>query len=318
MTDTIDQAYVDEFGSAVMHLSQQRHSRVAKWLRQETQNSESKYFDRLSSIETSMKTGRREFAAWTDLTHTRRAVDWQYYYNRESIEVDDRVKIKINASGEYARAFAMAQARQMDRVAVDALLSAARQGKKGESFVNLADENRLAAFDETTPAATGSVLTLDTLLKARQYFMERESAADDEMLIWVCSADQIISLLNTTEVTNSDYATVKALAEGRIDTFMNFKFVRTELLPFNSDPITFDSANGDVGTGGDTIAPMTARRNIVFTANRAAIFSKALSPVSRLSEMPDNHYMLSLYYRAAYGGVRMEEDQVLEVYALEV
>ncbi len=40
-----------------------------------------------------------------------------------------------------------------------------------------------------------------------------------------------MNLLRETEVSSYDFNNVKALVEGKIDTFMGFKFIRTQRLP---------------------------------------------------------------------------------------
>ena len=50
----------------------------------------------------------------------------------------------------------------------------------------------------------------------------------------VVDPSQIQALLRQTEVTNSDYNTVKALVNGDVDTFMGFKFVKSNRLSLNA------------------------------------------------------------------------------------
>jgi hypothetical protein len=40
-------------------------------------------------------------------------------------------------------------------------------------------------------------------------------------------------LLGTTQVTSSDFNTVKALVQGSVDSFMGFKFISSNRLPHN-------------------------------------------------------------------------------------
>ena len=47
--------------------------------------------------------------------------------------------------------------------------------------------------------------------------MDANEVDEDEMKYIVVTAQQVTNLLETTEVTNSDYNTVKALAEGDIN-----------------------------------------------------------------------------------------------------
>lgn len=78
-------------------------------------------------------------------------------------------------------------------------------------------------------AAGGSGLTLAKLLSAVE-IMNGADLEDGSMRILVCAPQQITNLLNTTEVKSADYNTVRALADGKVDTFMGFKFMISNLL----------------------------------------------------------------------------------------
>jgi len=83
--------------------------------------------------------------------------------------------------------------------------------------------------------AANSNLTIGKLRQTRYLLDKAEADIDVEAdLCMVCDPSQIQSLLRTTEVTNSDYNTVKALVAGEIDTFMGFKFVKSNRLTLNS------------------------------------------------------------------------------------
>jgi hypothetical protein len=53
---------------------------------------------------------------------------------------------------------------------------------------------------------------------------------EERQRYFLTNPHNINALLNTTEVKSSDYNTVKALAQGQIDTFMGFKFIKSTRL----------------------------------------------------------------------------------------
>jgi len=89
------------------------------------------------------------------------------------------------------------------------------------------DQLILDAVAAATPAATIAVgttnLTIDKMAEAAKVLNANEVPSNDRCL--VVHADQIEALLGVTEVTSSDYNTVKALVRGEVNTFLGFQFI---------------------------------------------------------------------------------------------
>jgi len=82
----------------------------------------------------------------------------------------------------------------------------------------------LAASSTTNTIADGGTnLTVAKLREAKKITVE-ENWPEDVTYHIAIGASQLDSLLSQTEVTSSDYNTVKALVRGDIDTFLGFKF----------------------------------------------------------------------------------------------
>lgn len=129
--------------------------------------------------------------------------------------------------------------RKMDDVMVEAFLGTNFVGEDGTTAVEFPAERIIAKdfVESGTKAASG--LTLPKLRHTLQMFQEAEawtedSASTGDQLVFACSSAQIMNLLQTTEVTSRDYVDVKALVDGKVDSFLGFKFVRTERLPLTS------------------------------------------------------------------------------------
>lgn len=116
-------------------------------------------------------------------------------------------------------------ARDCDDVIWTAALGNAKSGQLGTTDVALPAGQKIVA------GGTGMTLaklmaTLDILDDADNLDEEGEM---QRVFLW--TVRERSALLNTTEVKSSDYNTVKALAEGKIDTFMGFKFKIIKRLP---------------------------------------------------------------------------------------
>jgi hypothetical protein len=106
----------------------------------------------------------------------------------------------------------------------------------------------------------------------------------------VISPATLTGLLGLTAVTSSDFASVKALVRGEIDTWMGFKWITsTRLTAFSS-----------------------TSAGIAFQKYGAGI-AMADAPLVRTDERADLSYSWQVYYELNLGAVRLEEDRVVVV-----
>lgn len=312
----VDQAMVDMFSSNVMHLSQQEDARLLPYVRQETQTAEAAFYDRIGKREMRRKEGRHSDVVYTDTPHSRRMVVMEDYYDADLVDQEDKIRTIMNLDNEYSISMGYGMARKYDEVIIDSLLGNAFGGKKGATVISLPNAQKIAAFDGSTTSGVG--LNVATLRAVRKKFKQAESIRKGEELIFACAAQQIDDLLGETEVTSSDFAMIKALVNGEVDTFMGFKFVETELLPFTSAATTYVVTTGEVGSGTGSVSSGEGRRCIAFTRNRAALLSRGREVKGRIDEIPNKHYAWQVYCALTIGGTRMEEEQVVEVICKEV
>jgi len=311
----VDQAMFDMFSSNVMHLSQQEDSRFLPFVRQESQAADAKFYDRIGKRSMRRKEGRHSDVVYTDTPHSRRMVVMEDYYDADLVDQEDKIRTIMNLDNEYTQSMGYGLARKYDEVIIDSVLGNAFGGKKGATVIGLPNSQKVAAFDGS--GATGLPLNVKTLRAVRKKFKQNESIRKGEELIFGCAAQQIDDLLGTTEVTSADYANVKALVNGEVDTFVGFKFVESELIPFNDAAITYDVTDGSVGAGGGTIALGEGRRCFAFTRSRAILLARGREVKGRIDEIPNKHYAWQVYCALTVGGTRMEEEQVVEVICKE-
>ena len=60
--------------------------------------------------------------------------------------------------------------------------------------------------------------------------LDENDTDPEEPRYLLVTAGQLADLLNITSVTSADFNSVKALVQGDVDTFLGFKFIRTERL----------------------------------------------------------------------------------------
>lgn len=316
MSFQITTAMVRQYSANVMHLAQQKGSRLREYCRLETQNSEAAFYDRIGSRTARLKEGRHADVIYTDTPHSRRMVTMADYYDADLVDKEDKIRIIMNPESEYMQAIAASLGRQLDTVILSGAIGTASTGKTGTGSASLANGNKVAAFDGST--TTGVGLNVKTLRAVRRKFKENEAITKGEVIVFACAAQQIDDLLAETEVTSSDYAVVKALVDGEVDSFMGFKFVQTELPTFNAANVTYTVTTGAVGSGNGTVTAAQGRECVAFTAKRGVLLAEGSEIKGTVDKLPGKHHAWQVYGSMSIGVVRMEEVQVVLVYCKDV
>ena len=109
-----------------------------------------------------------------------------------------------------------------------------------------------------------------------------------------CSSKQLTNLYGTTEIKNIDYNSVKALAEGQINTFLGFRFIRSERL-----------------------AKSGTTRYAVAWCKPAVALGIGKDIVTSIDTLPTKNYSVQVYARMSIGAVRLEDEGVVEIGCFE-
>ncbi len=312
MSMQIDTSFVQQFNSNVIHLSQQKDSKVAPYVNKKSQKSEQEFFDRIGVVEAQEKIGRHADVTYVDTPHSKRSITMREYFHADLVDQEDKIKTLIDPEGEYSKSFRFAFSRKMDDVVIAAALGSAYSGKQGAvSAVALPNSQKLAAFDGS--GAAGVNLNLQTLIKLQEIFGLNE--VDDGECFLALGSREKSHLLNITQVTNADYASIKALVRGEIDTFMGFKFIFVNRLPTLTATIAYSVTDGTVGAGGG-VAPVGARRCIAWKRD-GILMTTGIDVMTKITELPAKHYANQVYMKMQIGAARMEEEKVVEILVKE-
>lgn len=304
---SIDTSMVKQFSSNIYHLAQQTDSRVwPLFKRKESIVGEEKYFDRVGGTVMQEKVGRNSDTTFTDMDYTRRRLTMRDYFWSTLVDKEDKLRIIHNPESEYSIEARNAVARKMDDIAIAALLGTVYTGKTGATPLALPDSQKIAAVS----GGAFSQFNIETL-RHLKYLFDVNEVADNERHLLIGAAE-VRAMLQEEKMTSQDYAAVKALVHGEINTFMGFNFVRTERLPLLTSAITTaDLTDGTIGDGASNLA-VGSKRCIAF-AGSAMIAGIGANPTAKVSERPDKHYANQLYYSMSIGAMRMEEVKVIEV-----
>jgi hypothetical protein len=305
MSNQIPTHFVKGFSSLIYHLSQQKGSRLSGAVRNETQKSEEQFWEQLGATTAILKTGRHMNTPQIDSVHKRRRVTLNDYVWADLIDSADKIRTLIDPKGPYTQAAMWAMGRAMDDVIIQAASGLAYEGKEGGTPVALPNTQKIASVASNA----GVNLNVAALRKAKEILDANDVDESLERYI-VVTASQLNALLGQTEVTSSDFNTVKALVQGQVDTFLGFKFIRTERLQPQVGSLTINTTSGIVGSGsGDA----NGYRKVIAFAKPGILLSKGMDVRTRVSERDDKNYSEQVFAEMAIGATRMEEEMVVEI-----
>lgn len=285
MSTSVNEAFVQEFAGNVVHLGQQKVSRLFGIANTKYGTADKFHWETLASEEMNAKAGRHVATPREDVVHAKRVATGTTYAWGETIDANDVARVLIDPRSEYTKAASMAYGRQLDTVLTTAATASAATGVGGGgSGVALPAGQQIGGTGGATGA--GQKLTVAGLRKAKQLLDEAEVSENRFLIL---NAKFLQDLLAVTEVVSYDYNTIKALVMGDVDTFMGFKFIRTELIRTN--------------TGN--------RKWCLALAEGALGLGVSQDQMARVAEDPSLSFATRVYLEATMGAVRIEDKAVV-------
>lgn len=282
MSFEITTAFVQQYKDNVIHLSQQKGSRLRGTVRIAVDvNGKTYFFERVGATTAQKKQSRHADTPLISTPHSRRMVTLADYEWADLVDKADKVRLLITPESEYAIAGVNAMGRAMDDEIILAANGNAYAGENGATVVVLPSAQKIAA--------SGAGMNITKILQTKE-IMDLSDVDPDEPRFMVVSPKQITSLLNTTEVKSSDYNTVKALAEGKIDTFAGFKFVTSNRLQ---------------KSGSDRLCLAYAAQGMGLAIGADVI--------TRITERADKSYSVQVFLAMTIGATRIEDEKVIEI-----
>jgi hypothetical protein len=263
-------------------LSQQKGSLLRNVVDVENVVGKHAYFERLGAVTAVKRVSRHSDTPQIDSEHSRRRISMVDYEWADLIDNQDKIRTLIDPTSNYALAAAMAMGRAMDDEIIAAVTGTAYSGETGSTAVALPSAQKI------TEAGTDGL----TIAKLRQTKEILDLADVDPSLprSFVCSPKQITNLLGTTEVTSSDFNTVKALASGEINSFLGFNFIVSNRLSIAS-----------------------SKRDCLAFTNDAMKLALGQDIMTRIDERNDKGYALQVYVCMTMGSTRLEDEKVVSV-----
>jgi hypothetical protein len=141
-----------------------------------------------------------------NVTYSQVTATMSDYIAAEYSDIFHQSHINFDERRELVEVVSKAIGRRIDQVCIDALNAAASPSTVA-----------------TSVGGAASNMNIEKLRAAAKALNENNVPASDRYMLM--HASQLDALLGETEVTSSDFASVKALVQGEIDTFMGFRFI---------------------------------------------------------------------------------------------
>lgn len=275
-------SFVQQYKDTISLLAQQGDTRLRSAVMVDTNwTGEKKFYDQYASDSMVEILTRYQDTPVQAPDHRRRMVTPRYFVSNTLEDPVDALQMLVDPKSAYMQAKVNSANRKIDSIIIDALGGTSYSGQTGTTA------NTLAAAQKITAGSTG--LTIAKLTNAALALNSQEAPKEDRTL--ALNSYALDDLLNTTQATSADYNSVKSLVQGDIDTFMGFKFVRTELLGTNASSARLLYAFAKIGV-------------------QLAIQKEA---EGRIDERADKNYAWQVYMRIALGAVRLDENMVVEI-----
>lgn len=304
MSFQITTAFVQQFSGTVRHLAQQTYARFRGAVLEDQIVGEAAYMEQLAATAASRVTARHTDSPIMNSQHLRRRLAPYGYRWGDLIDREDRVRMLIDPSSNYAKAAAQAMERAYDDELIAAAFGTAYTGHTGSTALTW--PNGDSESSPTTPAGTqvavndwtygngsgNTGMTVSKLVSAQVALLAGEGDDNEDMYV-AYGAKQRGNLLATTEFTSSEYNETREMLKKRIQgtQFMGYTSIHSQRLALNGSGYT---------------------RCIAW--RKSALGMGVARPVeSRIAERPDKNFSTYVYCDQSLGATRLEEVKLVEV-----
>ena len=141
-----------------------------------------------------------------NVTYSQVTATMSDYIAAEYSDIFSQQKVNFDERRELVQVVGNAIGRRMDQLVIDALNASA-------TTLTVA----------TTIGGAGTNMNIEKLIEAKKLLDANNVPSEGRCMI--IHANNLAGMLGETEITSADFATVKALVSGEVDTFMGFKFI---------------------------------------------------------------------------------------------
>jgi hypothetical protein len=292
MSFSITTAFVQQFKSAIDVLLQQGESRLRDTVTQENPVGEKAFFEQLGLVELSPIITRHGPTSLMSTPHARRMMTSAEFGGADLVDDLDKPDMLIDPAGDYARNFARAAGRTIDRTIITSFKATAKTGKDGTTDVAFPAGNTVAVDFNLPGAVTTSNLTVAKVRRAAELLNIGEVPMEDRYA--AISSAQLRSLQQDDEFTSRDFSgmLVPLMTGGLPVQWMGFTWKMTQLLP---------------------VVTATNVRSAFFYHKRGIKLGMWKDFTVEIDKRSDLNNSTQVLMKGKLGAMRMQEGMVIEV-----
>jgi len=228
MSVNIPTHYGRQYADTLMLLLQQKGSRLRGCVMEKSdyKGEQASPVDQEGPVEMQSVDSRFEAMGRVDSDSDRRWLFPKSYDLPQMVDHFDELKVLLDPKSQKVQNAVNAAGRQIDRRIIAGMLGTNYTGKNGDTTTTALAGNTIVV-DEGSSVDTG--LTVAKLIKAKEILMSHNVDTDNDPLYCGITAKQQTSLMREAQVISLDYNEKPVLVEGKVTSFMGFKFVHSEL-----------------------------------------------------------------------------------------
>jgi len=279
MADTQNEIYAQSYGQNIMQLAQQKYAKLLPTVYLKPDVKGKTFFqDQIGEWAMETKGGRNVQTPNNDPNLARRMGVMLDYHDNRLLDRSDELKCISDPRSAYTIAASRAIGRKFDDIIIAAAVSTTTaSGETGS----------VTAPTCATILASASNITLAKVASFKKALDDADVEMEDRYL--VVDTACMSSSVQEDKMSSADYATMKALVRGEINTFMGFTWIMSTRLSQQS---------GLIG--------------LVYQ-KYALCLALAAAPLVRTDERTDLSYSWQIYYEINGGAVRLEESRIRKV-----
>lgn len=283
-------AYIQQYNNTIYLLAQQQDNRFASCVVEDFNwTGAAKFYDQYNQ-DSAVELVTRYADTPSQLPDFRRRMVTPRYFVSSTLEdPKDALQMAIDPKSTMMMAKHAAFNRTKDDIIISAQGGTAYTGLTGATPVTFPSSNQIVY----NQFVSGNGLTKAKCLAAKRILDANEVEHTDRFMSY--TAAQLEDLLNTTEVTSSDYNVIKSLVMGELNTWCGFTFIHSERL----------------------LTDASSHRLIYAWQKYAVQLAVQKEIEGRVDERIDKNMAWQVYMRMCIGSTRLEEARIVQIACVE-
>lgn len=288
MSFQIPTAFVQQYKANVALLTQQKGTKLRSCVDVEHVTGQTAYFEQIGMMVARTNITRHADTPILDVPHARRRVALSDSVTAALIDQEDKVRMLIDPTSEYARSAAMALGRAMDDAIIAAADGIAYTGADGSTATAYNTAMTVTVQKRAAGVTAGNYgLNVAKILEAGNLLGGQDVDPEDERYM-IVNQRQATSLLNDTRIASRDFNMAMPLMSGKVAEFGGFKIIMC-------NRITQDANGYD---------------KVLYWAKGGMKLGLGQDIVTRISERNDKNHATQVFAKMTIGATRMEEVRV--------